>query len=507
MAVRTAAGQVAAPSRRQPGLRPADAFVAVALAVAAAALRIGPLGTSSLWLDDAWTALVVRTHSWSQAADLAVTAPGFALLLRAWLTAVGFTETAAQLPALAFSVVCPPTIYLVAAAAGIRRVAAAVGGLLLLIAPAHLTFATRVKQYTLDALLAAALIGLAWRVIDAPADRRRWVWLVAGAAAATMLSAAVAPVVAGAFLAGLVAAWRDHARPVRLGLLAAATYGAMGLAWYLAVLRPSISPVLRAYWREEYIDTTAGPFEAAMDLWRGIAGLLEAFSGLPPTVTGITLAAAVVAVLVSRPALGLLLASPVAVAAILATLRLAPLGGGRTDIALLPGLALLAALAVDRAGAADRRAGAGLAVVAVAAGALTGPAPRPYPQHDVRPLVAEMEAALAPGDAVLVYSATRWAYGLYTRFEVAFPDDATQATGFDVAVSDRRVHILDPQRQHPQRYAPDLRDGTRGATRVWLLASGWREDLVVLEHLLSEQGLREVSRRARPGALLVRWER
>ncbi len=76
-----------------------------------------------------------------------------------------------------------------------------------------------------------------------------------------------------------------------------------------------------------------------------------------------------------------------------------------------------------------------------------------------------------------------------------------------MAVADPRVRILAPQRDDPQRYAPDVRAGTRGAQRVWLLASAWRDDLAVLERLIADQGLRPVERRTRPGGLLVRWER
>lgn len=506
MVVRTAAGQVVGSDRPRCGLRPRDWLLAVALGVVSGILRGGPLGPSSLWLDDAWTALVVRADSWPEAAGLAVTAPGFALLLRGWLAAVGFSETAAQLPAFAFAVLGPPAVYIAAVRARLHPVAGVLGGVLLAVAPAHLTVATRVKQYTLDALLATALIALAWRVLAAPADGRRWSWLLAGSTVATALSAAVAPVVAAAFLAGLAAAWRDRTG-LRPGLYATGAYAVVGTAWYLAFLRPSVSPALRDYWVGSYIDLSAGPVSASRDLVRGLGGVLAALSALPAVPVGLALLAALVVVGARRPALALLLAGPVAVAGVLAALRLAPLGGGRTDVYLLPGLVLLAAVAVDRACTADPRMGAGLAAGAVTASLLAWPGPAPYPHHDVRPLVAELEAELGAGDAVLVYSATRWAYALYTGFGVAFPDDPTQPTGFDVVVRDPRVHVLEPQRDHPERYAPDVAAGIEGADRVWLLASAWQDDLAVLERLLTEAGLREVTRHVRPGGLLVEWAR
>lgn len=505
MAVRIAAGEVAGPEHPRACWHPLDAVLLAALAVAAAVLRIGPIGPSSLWLDDAWTALVVRAESWGQAVDLTITAPGFGLLLRAWLSLVGFSETAAQLPALAFAVLGPPTVYLVARRARLGRAASLLAGALLVLAPAHVTFASRVKQYTLDALLATALLGLAWRVLEDPADRGRWAWLVAVSVAATVVSAAVAPVVAGAFAAGLVAARRAQA-PLRTGLLATGAYGLAGLGWYLAFLRPSVSPALRDYWSGEYIDASAGAVAAGTDLVRGLAGVLAAFSALPPLLVAAVLGAAVIVAISSRRVeVGVLLAGPVVVAIALAAARLAPLGGGRTDVYLLPGLALVCAFAVDAL--ADRRIAGGVVVLALLASVVPGPLPRPYPEHDVRPLVAQVEAELGAGDVLLVYSATRWAYGLYTSSPVSFRDDPTQGTGFDVAVADPRVRILAPQRDQPHRYAPEVAVGTRGADGVWLLASGWREDLVVLERLVGQQGLRQVSRTERPGGLLVRWER
>lgn len=110
----------------------------------------------------------------------------------------------------------------------------------------------------------------------------------------------------------------------------------------------------------------------------------------------------------------------------------------------------------------DRRARAGLAALAVAASALAWSGAGPYPLHDVRPLVAEMEGQPDPGDAALVYSATRWAYGLYTGFGVTFRDDPTRGTGFDVVLTDPWVHILEPQRAAPGRYDPTSPRAPRG---------------------------------------------
>ncbi|HVL97947.1 MAG TPA: hypothetical protein VM324_01470 [Egibacteraceae bacterium] len=506
MAARTAAARAAGRRHARSRLRPLDGVVAVLLATGAAALRAGPLGPSSLWLDDAWTALVVRADSVAEAAALAVTAPGFGLLLRAWLQAVGFSETAAQLPPFAFAVLGPPAVYLVGVTVGLRRTAAGVAGLLLLAAPAHLTNATRVKQYTLDALLATGVIALAWRVLAAPREAARWATLAAIGTLATLVSAQIAPVVVAALAAGLLAARRAGAA-LGAGLGATTAYGVLGGAWYLAYLRPSVSPALRAYWSGHYLDLADGPRAVAAGLVQGLGGVLGALSAVPAPFVAVPLLAAAGWALLRRPAVAVLLAGPLAVTVLLAALRLAPLGGGRTDIVLLPGLALLAAVGVDAAAGADRRAAAGLAAAVLAATALARPDAGSYPSHDVRPLVARMEAALRPGDAVLVYSATRWAYGLYTGFDVAFPPDPRRGTGFDVAVADPRVRILEPQRHTAERYAADVSAGIRGAQRVWLLASGWRGDLAVLERLIGDRGLVETSRESRPGGLLVRWER
>lgn len=117
-------------------------------------------------------------------------------------------------------------------------------------------------------------------------------------------------------------------------------YGAFGLAWYLTVIAPTVTAKLATWWGSAYLAT---PAEIPGTLTAVIDGLVP-FGG----VVGLILAGAALAIIVwrSRP-LSLLLAGPVVVALVLAALELMPLGGGRIDMFLYPGLAILLGLAVD----------------------------------------------------------------------------------------------------------------------------------------------------------------
>jgi hypothetical protein len=123
----------------------------------------------------------------------------------------------------------------------------------------------------------------------------------------------------------------------------------------------------------------------------------------------------------------------------------------------------------------------------------------------VRPLIAEVEARLQPGDTVLVYSATRWAYALYTSAPVAFGKDPAHMPGFDLQIRSPAVRVLGPHRDDPERYAPEVAGAVAGAGRVWLVASHWRNDLPAVEAAVSATGRRLVDRVERPGAVMALW--
>jgi hypothetical protein len=203
------------------------------------------------------------------------------------------------------------------------------------------------------------------------------------------------------------------------------------------------------------------------------------------------------------------------IAVVLASLQLAPLGGGRTDLYLYPSLTVLLAAGVDAGIGLARRWGlvaatSGSLVALALAGWLVAGAERApdYPREDVRPLVDRMEAAAGEDEAILVYPATVWAYALYTSADIHLADDPVSSWGFSPQIEDPRVAVLPRGRDEPGAYLPtvaELRDGEWDV--VWLLASHWREDLDALRGQLAEAGFdgEEVARR--DGAVLERYVR
>lgn len=318
-----------------------DAALVAGLAVVAALLRAGPLDPSTLWFNDAWAALVARADTVGEVLLPALTAPGWTLGLWAWLGAAGFSNLAAQLPAFALGVAGPPALYLLARRMGISRAGAGLGAAVLLTAPAHVTYSSRVKPYALDALLVVVLLGAAWAVLAGGGGWRRWAGYGGLAALATALSGAVAPVAAGAGGAVLVALWRWRARESELavasaggrarrprhdapavtsasraggrpsppsgsppagpaprmgglplvGVAALAVYALFGLAWWWLVVDPRVSTSVHQYWTFAYLPLT-DPGAALAATGRGVTVLLDALAPLPWPVTAAALALA-----------------------------------------------------------------------------------------------------------------------------------------------------------------------------------------------------------------------
>jgi hypothetical protein len=472
-------------------------------------LRAGGLDPRSLWLDDAWVALVHRAEGLDELRLIGASAPGFVLALGAWLEVVGFSEAAAQALPLAAGVVAPAAGFLLARRLAWHRPAALVAALVLAAAPQAVDHAVRVKQYTVESLLAIGLLALAAHLLAEPGRARRWAALVVVGGAATAVSAFLGLYVGAGVAAGLVAARRRRDRgAARLGLVAGAAYALAAGAWYALVLAPVIPAALSEFWRDHFVVVDDGLRPALDDLGRAATGVAEGLSALPVAVVLGAVALGLAAVALQRLELAVLLAAPTAAAVVLAALERAPLGGGRTDIYLYPGLALAVAGGVERLGGVAPRAlgPAAAAVVAVAVVATAAPA-TPYPVEDVAPLVAVVDRRAAPGDAVLVYPATAWAHALYTDGAVDLARDASSAWGFAPRFADPATYVLPPGRSDPSAYAPTVARVAAAHDRVWLVASHWAGDYAALQAQLADAGFRQVEVLARQGAELGRWQR
>lgn len=490
-----------------------DVVVVVVLTVVAATLRAGELGPSSLWLDDAWVALASRAEL-GELRTVGATAPGFAVILRAVTAVIGASSTALQLVPFLSGVVGPATVFVVARRCHLDRPAAAVAAAVLLTSPVGVTYATRVKPYALDTLLILVVVAIAWQVLVDPSNGRRAGRLAVAAIAALVVSGTTALAI-GPILAVLVfAALRS---PVGApALRAAGCVGAFGALWWLAVLRPASGPGLRVYWASYYPSRADGPTGVLVELGRLLVELMRGFTVVAPGPAVMVFVGCTAVVVVRRPLLGALLAGPVVATAAAATLRMAPFGGGRTDSHLYGPLALLVALGLHEGAHLLRRAMPralppagvlGVTVSVVAALTLAARPPMPYPAENVRPLVVALEEQAAEGDVVLVYSATRWAYALYTEGPVALIADPSSLNGFDAVPGNPAVTVLEPHRTDPSSHAPAVATAVAGRSRVWLLSSHETADITAVEDALSASGFERRTSTEREGAMLTRWDR
>lgn len=500
----------------RPGSHPAgdsrwwvDAVALLVVAVVAGWLRSEALGPSSLWLDDAWVALASRTDGLTELRYVGFAAPGFVVMLRGWFDLVGFSETTAQALPFAAGVIAPATAYLVGRRMAWHRAAALVPAIVLVFSPMAMEQATRVKQYTIESVLALGLLAVALYLLADVRSGRRWATFVAAAALATTVSAFLAPYAAAGVGAGLTLALSGRDRvAVRNGLVAGVAYGAAAGAWYLVVLAPAVTSSISSFWSEHFLVVTEGAGPALASLRDAAVGVAGGLVSVPPAVTVVALVAAVLVLALHRPEHAVLLVTPLAVAVALAVLQLAPLGGGRTDVYLYPALALLLGGAAQALVVALPR-GTGWAVPLVVTAALAGLAEpvTPYPVQDVRPLVDVLEDEQSPGDAVVLYPATIWAYALYTSGDIALEPDARSSWGFAPRFADPSVHPLPPGRDDPDAYLPTVTRVTGDVERIWLLASHRRADHAELEQQLRDAGFEQRDLLQREGAWLGRWER
>jgi hypothetical protein len=475
-----------------------DAAVCGVLTIASALLRLSPMGPSSLWLDDAWAALVGKVGSLAEVWHIGSTAKGFSLILSAWLHVFGLSSWSAEALPFLFGVAGPPLLYVVARRFGLSPVSALLAAGLLLISPGHMTYSSRVKLYTADALLALLLLDRGHRVLIRPFDGRRWIELSVVCVISVFVSSGVAPVVAAAVGAGVLAAFLERRAVPRVAVVCIAGLGAFAAVWWVTVLRPAINPILHDYWNYRYIFFNHGLSQGLKDSVSRVTAVSAGFSSLPKVLTTVLLLGAALVVLLRRPLVAVLLVTPTVLAYLLAVLQVAPLGD-RTDIYLYPSLALLAAIAFQELLRFTRPefAVTGAAVLAVAVAA-TLPHPDPYQQEDIRPLVAQLRSQLQPGDAVIVYPNAQFALAYYSPWAFQLlPTDPLTIKFTNVPGNIDGLDATDPA-----GYVGQLRGDLRGHRRVWFIVSHPSSDVGALKQDFARLGYVPVETVERPGAEL-----
>ena len=514
------------PASPRPALRPWGGWRLVSLTAGAMALagfslwlRYRAIGTSSLWLDDAWVAVGSRVPTIGDTIRTGLTSPGFSLIYRGWAGVFGDGATTAQLLPLLLAVATPVALFFVAIERRLPVPAALFGGALLATATVHIDYSIRLKQYTAEALAATFVLWAAWRVVDRATDGRRWA-LLAGVAIAASLTSSVAAVAAGSAVAvGFVAALLARQRRMRPAVIASSIYGLVAGLWTVVAVKPNMSSsVLTDYWEGYFLDGSGfgGGVIARMEaVGRGF----QEYDALL-VLAGLLIAAALV--LVRRPLVGLLLVTPTLVAIVLAASTLVPLGTGRTDIYLFPSYALLVAVAVaEIASLLPRQARlVGVATLVGAVGLalnatrLTDDA---YPREELTPLVHVVEQQRQPGDVVVVYSQAGFAYGVATRYPIETVRDLSSGTGWVVKVNGPNIVVLPARGSNPWLWGPELDRLAAASKRIWVAGSHFQvyrivghqfglyvlPDWQALLQMLKARGYQIVETHDRPGAKLL----
>jgi hypothetical protein len=515
----------------------------VVLVVLAYITRDSSLGGSLVHTDDAWVLLGWKANGWIDIQRAGSSSLGFVLLLRGWLSVVGFTHRHAQWLPLIASLLCAPAFLLVALRMRIRYSAALLGAVMLLASPTLVTYATRVKQYSFDVLLAILLIGLAAALLREPTSTRAWIAFSISSVICVVVSFALVGVVLAGFGTGAIALWHEEgfARLRRSAAPICTTGAAVFIAaWFLLIIRPSLSTALHEFWSGFYLSEPVGtppsaPWWHWTDTtshgilahdWTLVQFLFErAFSG-PTTVLIIGFVGASLVVATRRPIHAVLFGSPVLIAVAASLAQLAPFGGGRTDVWLYAPMSFMIASAVDivvqYARDAHGRNALGIrkwssiakpldlalrggVMLVVLVCTLNIPAPTAFTWPDVVPLIRRLEASRAENDLVVVGTPFTFNYALYAPQPFVTRVSNRNATHFTPVV--QGVNAMNWQ----DYAAPitELGKRLRGVQGVWLLdapniaypmGEGPRREL-------ASRGFQLVSQSRSMGGILEHWRR
>ena len=491
---------------------PVSAWAAGALAWLAFALRLWGLDAHSLWLDEAQL-LARGLESWRAAilgrtpADLG--APLYPLLLHAW-TRLGETDFLVRFP----SAVCGTLAVVVLTGLRPRRLGL-LAALVYAVAPTQLYYAQEVTYYALVGLLAAAALVVTTRLLEdplgAPAPSKLWLALPGLAVLSAYTYYGLAFLFAGLDLWLLARLARRRPLGPPTPHYPPPTLSQVFLAHLLVAL--ACLPLLPLWQRQA---------ESGLEAWWGRYGMLDGWQSLTLFAASAANNGLVFALLpFNRPpdwlAWGLLallawgawrrpawflagVLVPYGLAYLAARLGRYPFGERYLLFSAPAVYALLAAALVPRSRAAWERGAAWVLAPILVALLLTAWPPFnltvPWgvriPREDTRPILAHIQAARRPDDAVYVFYGASPAVAHYQRLGLA-PADAVLEEGWPA----ERVEY---QASHA------LAAGA-GHRRLWLVVAHARpgeED--ALAQALRRRGAYLVDRVTAPGAVGLLWD-
>ncbi len=512
-----------------------DGLVLFLLALMPLLLVLPSLSPFSLYRDDAWQALATRVPWSSDLFRVSVTAPGFAAVLRAWCGLTGTSELALQVPAVVGGVLGPPVLFLLGRRLGFSRVAAFLAGLLLAVGPTHVAYSARVKPYTLDAVFSVGLIFLALSVVDHPRRAGAWMRLIGFASLSLVFSGSITIVALPVIVVSAVSVGADRWALRRILGGVCFFVGLMSI-WYFVVLDAPSNEALKEYWAKYFIPINQGLWQAFFSLLKVTGSLLvtairkrRSLFGPEMIVVGAAAAALTAGMLilpwlVSRWAWALLV-TPVGLAYALAAAAIAPLGGGRTDLYLMPVILLLLVCPIEWLFRRRPPLGIGAAaavgmVVLVLSLSTWG---NTYPGEDLKSLTRAVESKAAPEDRIVVYPETTYMYAFYSKAGIGIQADDLSMTGFTPTSDDPRVHMLpgfEFTRNTPvylrgeQHCVKILKETIRELAQsrgggIWIVASTFypEDRLSVLDETLREANYVPTDALTALKAEAVRWAR
>jgi hypothetical protein len=474
------------------------------LALLGIVYRAVQLGVWGFWNDEAWVAVSTRVEGPSQYLLAIATTPPLWTLQLLPLSWAPHPELSLRLVPFGWSVV---GLWL-AWRLGTRLAAHPLGGVLavglLAVDPASIQWAKQLKQYTAEAAMTLATLLAAFDV--ATSGRRAW-WLVAlltlGMLVANTQLFVGLPVLAALGVAALA---RRDGPAVRQVVVAAIVVGVVQGAWYLLVIRPWFTPLVRAYFDGAYLPPA--------DLATTLALLRRHFDfvlgpGLGPF--ALWIAGAALALLLGVPrtrVIGLALLLLVVEFVGLARGRIVPLAVARTSLYLTTPLLVAcgAAVAVAVVGAWSRRALRPVAVTGLALVALLVLRGRawdrmviPERPEDLGPLIRRVETERMPGDRVLLYARSVFVWGYYQTPTPVLVPTPKRTVGWEPRIDDPDVVIIDgPSIESTiDRVLPTAR-------RIWFVGSRFEgaDEARIVAALRRRATIDETVPRAR--ALLVR---
>jgi 4-amino-4-deoxy-L-arabinose transferase-like glycosyltransferase len=476
---------------------------AIAIVVAAAALRLGDLGRRSLWFDEAWAAIACLDGPFD-VAHVRTTPLGFCALVRLSVATLGRSDFVVRLPAALLSAGTVALAYVVG-----RELLGRAGGrfaaVIVAFCPIPVYYGKEFKFYAGELLLTLAVAWLAGRLRRTPAWTAGWIGLALSVALGAGLTPLAPLLVAGAFIALLAVA---PAEPVRYGACALAS-GVAAVAWLRLVFIQQLAgdPDVAAYWHLFYLPH-GPPAALAAALARSAAeaatfGLGQTtphnvdsvyrMAVLPPAATVMVTGAMLFgAVHLVRRGGGWFVVLTLAWHLLTAAAALAgryPYGPARIALFFVAPTAILLAAAADGIAAAVPARVRPVAWLVVSlpllwplAGTWRENVVEPVSHEELRPLLHTVFARMRPTDAVWVSAG------------------ATPAFQFYVSHPDPRFTLSPPPNFTTLLHASIAAAAERGRGRVWLLFThrGFEQERSALAVAAP---LRVVDRVAAPGAV------